>query len=301
MWQNTYSDFITTTTEVSSSIAGSMSGALKEPLFAAMTIYIILYGWAVIRGSIQEPVMDFMFRAMKMLVVWTLVVSAGEYTSWVGSTITSGVPEFIDQLAGGHGGNKIPADAIFRESGRMAEEVQKFYASQGVSGKITGALYWAIMMGAGTVVAAIVFAVSLLVTLGLTMMASIGPLFIAFALFDFSRGWFFSWLAQILNFGVLKLLVYVLGLVLIAMLQNAVEQSSVLSAGAAMFFFIGILTASFFMFFLLPSLASALSSGAHASTGMAQRWTERQLGLLSNKNGGGGDGDRGNAGSASKR
>nr|WP_319247221.1 type IV secretion system protein [uncultured Celeribacter sp.] len=301
MWQNIYSDFITTTTEVSSSIAGSMSGALKEPLFAAMTIYIILYGWAVIRGSIQEPVMDFMFRAMKMLVVWTLVVSAGEYTSWVGSTITSGVPEFIDQLAGGQGGNKIPADAIFRESGRMAEEVQKFYASQGVSGKITGALYWAIMMGAGTVVAAIVFAVSLLVTLGLTMMASIGPLFIAFALFDFSRGWFFSWLAQILNFGVLKLLVYVLGLVLIAMLQNAVEQSSVLSAGAAMFFFIGILTASFFMFFLLPSLASALSSGAQASTGMAQRWTERQLGLLSNKNGGGGDGDRGNAGSASKR
>ncbi|MBU2889084.1 type IV secretion system protein [Celeribacter halophilus] len=300
MWQSIYSGFIDNTTEVAAEIASSMSGTLAAPLSAAMTLYIILYGWAVMRGSIQEPVMDFTFRAMKLLVIWTLVVKAGDYTSWAGSTITSGVPEFIDQLAGGEAGNTLPADAIFRETARIADEIQKFYVSQGVSGKITGALYYAIMMVTGGVVAAIVFAVSLLITLGLTMMAAVGPLFIAFALFDFSRGWFFSWLAQILNFGVLKLLTYVLGLVLIAMLQEAISETATLSARLRMFFFFGMLAASFVMFFLLPSIAAALSAGAQASTGMAQRWTERKLGLLSNKNGGGGPSGT-SAGSASRR
>ncbi len=280
LWQSLYSDFLTTTTEAASSISSSMSGTLTVPLTAAMTTYLIVYGWAIIRGSIQEPLMDFLFRAMKLFVIWTLVVQAGSYTTWVGSTITEGLPEFVDQLTGGGSGNALPSDSIFAKTNSVAQDVLEFYAQKGgMSSRVAGPIYYFFTMAAGVLLSAIAFGFSLLVTLGFTLLAAIGPLFISFALFNFSRGWFFSWLGQLVNFAIYKVLLYVMAIVILAMLENALTANSKLGVVIGLFYFLGIVATSFFLFFLLPSMASALSAGAGASTGMVQRAVERRLGI----------------------
>lgn len=36
------------------------------PLRIAMVLYVVLYGWAIIRGSITEPIMDGVIRLVKL-------------------------------------------------------------------------------------------------------------------------------------------------------------------------------------------------------------------------------------------
>ncbi|WP_282092820.1 type IV secretion system protein [Epibacterium ulvae] len=288
MWESIYSDFIDAVTDTANTIAGTMSSELTAPLTAAMTLYIILYGIAIMKGAIQEPVLDFAIRGIKLAIIWSLVSSAGDYTAWVGNVINQDLPNFIDSLAGGSGTGRLPSDPVFSKSVGVAERVYQHHVSQGLAGKIVGPVYYAIVMLLGGVIlsgGALVF--SLWATLGLTIMAAIGPLFICFAMFETTRGWFFSWLGQILNFLIFKLLIYVLSLTIIIMLEKAVIQTDVLPATLAMFYFAGITVTGIVFFFLLPSIAASLSQGAQASTGMLQRAAERYVGRLGK--GGGND------------
>ena len=46
-----------------SSGTSNIASWVTGPLTAALTLYVILYGFLILRGSIHEPIMDFAFRA----------------------------------------------------------------------------------------------------------------------------------------------------------------------------------------------------------------------------------------------
>ena len=292
MWQGLYDNFISNLTSQTDTIAAEMSSALTAPLTAAMTLYIILYGIAIMRGAIQEPVLDFATRGIKLAIIWSLVSSAGDYTSWVGSTITNGTSEFINSLTGGSG--TIPGDSVMVQAHEFSDKVQERYASESWTGVIVGGIISIVVLVTAFIFAAIAFVVSLLTTFALAVMAAIGPLFICFALFDATRGWFFAWLGQILNFALVKLLVIVLTIVIVALLGNIYTQTSALDIGVAWGAYVSGLLCSIFFFLLIPSIASGLSAGAQASTGMLQRTIERNLGIPTR------GGSRGSGGSATR-
>lgn len=277
MLQSLYDSFINTLTAQTDAVAGNMSSALTPPLTAAMLLYLVLYGLAIMRGAIQEPVLDFAVRGIKLAIIWALVSSAGDYTSWVGSTINVGSAQFINALTGGAG--TVPGDSVMVQANEFATQVEEAYAAEGWSGSINGGIIsFAIMMTAG-LFAAIAFVITLLSTFALSVMAAIGPIFIGFALFDFTRGWFFAWLGQLLNFILVKVLVTVLTVVIVSLMGNIYTQASAVDAvGSYIAYLIGLLCGIVF-FLLIPSIASGLSAGAQSSTGMLQRSVERNLGL----------------------
>ena len=51
---------------------------ITGPLIAALTLYVVLYGYLVLRGSVQEPILDFAFRAIKLAIIVMLVKNASE-------------------------------------------------------------------------------------------------------------------------------------------------------------------------------------------------------------------------------
>jgi type IV secretion system protein VirB6 len=273
MWQSLYDNFISNLTSQTDAIAGNMSSALTAPLTAAMLLYLILYGIAIMRGAVQEPVLDFAVRGIKLAIIWSLVSSAGDYTSWVGSTINDGTATFINSLTGGSG--SIPGDSVMVKAYEFSDKVKETYASESWAGVVIGGLIALVIVFISFFFAALSFVVSLLTTFALSIMAAIGPLFICFALFDATRGWFFAWLGQILNFALVKLLVIVLTSVVVSLLGNIYTQTSALDIGAAWGAFVSGLLCAIIFFFLVPSIAAGLSAGAQASTGMLQRAVER--------------------------
>ncbi|WP_226627844.1 type IV secretion system protein [Alloyangia pacifica] len=274
MLQALYDNFTNSLSEKMSAISGTMSAELTAPLTAAMTIYLILYGWAMIRGSVQEPLLDFTLRGVKLAIIWTLVSSAGEYTAWVGDTIQQGIPDFVEVLVGGPA--NLPSDPVMTMSSKIGEEVRKQFGS-GIAGMLYGYGLSLFVLASTVPFAALAFVVSLIVHFGLAMLAAVGPLFVAFALFEVTRGWFFAWLGQTVNFALLKLLVIVLTQAITAFIADVYTAFNPTDGAAAVSAFAVAMACGTIFFFLLPSIASALSAGTSASTGAAQRMVERKL------------------------
>lgn len=125
MLQALYDNFADSLTDKMNDISSTISSELTAPLTAALTIYLVLYGWVIIRGSIHEPLMDFTLRGVKLAIIWTLVSSAGDYSSWVGDTILNGIPDFVETLTGGS--TDLPSDPVMAMAGRISAEVQDQY------------------------------------------------------------------------------------------------------------------------------------------------------------------------------
>lgn len=81
-------NFISTGT---SNIANWVSG----PLTAALTLYVVLYGYLVLRGSVQEPILEFAFRAIKLAIIVMLVRNASDYQTYVTNIFFDTLPKEI--------------------------------------------------------------------------------------------------------------------------------------------------------------------------------------------------------------
>lgn len=61
---------------------GNIIAAVRGPLLLALTLYIVLYGYAIFRGSIAEPVMDGVVRLVKLCFIFTVATTVA-YNDYV--------------------------------------------------------------------------------------------------------------------------------------------------------------------------------------------------------------------------
>jgi type IV secretion system protein VirB6 len=75
----------------------NISEWVTGPLTAAVTLYIVLYGYLVLRGSVSDPIVEFVFRAIKLAIIVMLVRNAGEYQTYVTNIFFNVLPHEIAQ------------------------------------------------------------------------------------------------------------------------------------------------------------------------------------------------------------
>ena len=54
-------------TEFLNARLGDILAEVRGPLAVALVLYIVLYGFAIMRGSISEPIVDFAIRSLKLV------------------------------------------------------------------------------------------------------------------------------------------------------------------------------------------------------------------------------------------
>src|SRR5258707_8746448 len=95
------------TTFVSTSVS-NLASYIDGPLRVAVMLYVILYGFAVMRGAISEPIMEFAWRAMRIVVVVLLATNSSTFQQYVTSLFFDSLPKEIgNALAGGGLKNKF--------------------------------------------------------------------------------------------------------------------------------------------------------------------------------------------------
>ncbi|RYE53743.1 MAG: type IV secretion protein, partial [Hyphomicrobiales bacterium] len=70
------------TTFVSTSVS-NLTSFVDGPLRVAVLLYVVLYGFAVMRGAIAEPVKEFAWRAMRLVVITLLASNSGSFQQYV--------------------------------------------------------------------------------------------------------------------------------------------------------------------------------------------------------------------------
>lgn len=242
--------------EGTSNIAEWVTG----PLTAAVTLYVILYGYLVLRGSVQDPVLEFAFRAMKLAIIVMLVKNAGEYQTYVTNVFFDILPREIAQaLNTGTTPSASTFDSLLDKGQASATDIWS-RASWPVD--IVTGVGGMMVIGVSFLVAGIGYVVSLYARLALAIVLAIGPIFIALAMFQSTRRFTEAWIGQLANFVILQVLVVAVGALLISCLDStftAIDAYTDVLMRPIALCAIGI--AALYVFYQLPAIASALASG----------------------------------------
>ncbi|ACP22484.1 VirB6 type IV secretion protein (plasmid) [Sinorhizobium fredii NGR234] len=235
------------------------------PLTAALTLYVVLYGFLVIRGSVSEPIMDFAFRAMRLAIILVLVRNAGDYQAYVSSVFFETLPREISQALNlGAAPSASTFDGLLDKGQKCAKEI---WARASWPVDIVTGIGGMFVIAASFVVAAIGYVVSLYARLALAIVLAIGPIFIALAMFQSTRRFTEAWIGQVANFVILQVLVVAIGSLLLNSIDTtftAIEAySDLLMRPAAL---CAICLAALYVFYQLPGIASALAAGGASLT-----------------------------------
>ena len=68
-------------------VVGTLAAALTPVALIWLTVYIANYGYAVVRGEVQEPLSVFAWKMIKMAFILAFALSAGRYMSFVICTL----------------------------------------------------------------------------------------------------------------------------------------------------------------------------------------------------------------------
>src|SRR3954451_2529794 len=59
----------------------NLAAAIDTPLRTAVTLWVVLYGIAILRGTIREPIMSFAWSAARVIVIVALATNASTFQS----------------------------------------------------------------------------------------------------------------------------------------------------------------------------------------------------------------------------
>ncbi len=259
-------------------VVTTLMAALAPIALTAMTIWVALYGWAVLRNEVQETVPVFLWKVFKISLIMAFALQSGFYIANVSETANS--------LAFGVASTFLPASVDPATVVSPYQLLDKF--NDDASAQIADIMKDASLFRLDLILAAGVFSVGsvvflcialFVVTLSkllLTFVIGIGPLFVLSLAWRPTARFFDSWLSMVLNAVVLTWFAFfALGLSAymgVSMFKAIEDGGGFLGATfnvlgeATRYCVLMILMA--ILCFQAPSLASALTGGAAVQQGI---------------------------------
>ncbi|WP_278069508.1 type IV secretion system protein [Brevundimonas sanguinis] len=237
---------------------------VEGPLRIALVLYVVLYGFAILRGSISEPVMDFAVRSMKLALIYALATTSA-YSSFVTEPLFTGLPNVLTRAVSGAEAPSVGAafDQFFAYAAWLGEDIARDASAFNPAPYVISAAVFII----GALAAALGFGVVLVAKLALALLVTLGPIFIACALFDATRRFFLGWLSQAVNYLVLFALIIVIFQLVLSLVRDqwGAIQGSDPMVGGLIFIALCLLGAIFFL--QTPAIAAGIAGGASAAVG----------------------------------
>jgi type IV secretion system protein VirB6 len=259
-------------------VVTSLMTAIAPIALVGFTLWVLLYGWAVLRNQVSETVPDFAWKAVKISFILAFALQASFYISNVADTANA--------LAMGVASTFLPAGVDPNTVTSAYTLLDKF--NDAASEQVADIMKEASMFRLDLVLAAVIFSFGsviflcvalFIVTLAkvlMTFVIAIGPLFILTLGFKQTARFFDSWLSMVLNAVVLTWFAF-FALGLSTYMGDAIFQAirdgggflgpnfNVL-AEATRYCVLMILMA--ILCFQAPTLASALTGGAVVQQGI---------------------------------
>lgn len=239
--------------------------AVDGPLRLTLALYVVLYGWAILRGSISEPVLDGVVRLVKLCFIYVVATTVA-YNSYVTDPLFNDLPDWLAQAISGQnaGGVGGAFDEFVNRGGYLADKIFARASVAAPLGWIIGTCVWlitAISTGLG-------FGIVMLAKCALALLVALGPIFIACVVFEATRGFFFGWLRQGVNYLLLFALIITVFYIILGIVEaqwsNIEGQANPNTSGLI---FIAVCIFGGIFFLQTPNIAAGIAGGAAAGLG----------------------------------
>lgn len=245
--------------------------AVRGPLLGALVIYLAIYAILIMRGVVQEPLQDFIWRGAKLALLFA-AASTVAYQDWIVEPLYNAAPGAVSQAISGADYKDAGAsfDKLLNKAAAVYQRLQTEAAAQPITniGIALSMTFSALILELAAAIACIVgFALTIFALIGLAITICLGPIFIALSLFEWGKGMFQGWLRQAFNYIVQLAVITTMSELIIALGDEIIKNNTaVTSVQQAMFLVIYYLLGAFF-FFQAPSVASGITGGSGLSAG----------------------------------
>ncbi len=188
--------------------SASIVAAITPVASVCGIIVIMVYGILLMRGSVEAPLMDAIYRGLKLIVILGFALNVGIYQTYIAdfflnapshmAAVISGIPTDTD--IGQENAAPITEFLVasFNLADRLWAEADTFDFGNYIMGGIVYVL--------GTILgayAAFLFALS---SIAVAVLLAVGPIFILLSVFESGKKFLEMWLQQAFNFGFVAVL-----------------------------------------------------------------------------------------------
>lgn len=244
---------------------------IRGPLAAGLVIYIVLFGFMVMRGIISEPWGELFARMVKLCLLYMAATTVA-YSEWITEPLFHGMPDAIAQaLAGKTIGT---AGAVFDQYFSQVDDVIRLIRAEAETyldinpWKLVLLTLAIVIYAVAGLSAAIGFAITIFAKVALAIIIALGPIFVALALFEPTRRFFHGWLGQAFNYIVLMAVIIAITTLVSDLGASALAEAETNSdvTIAAVIFAVYLFLGTIF-FFQAPAIATGIAGGAAAGVG----------------------------------
>jgi type IV secretion system protein VirB6 len=231
-------------------VSSALSGALVPVVTTGVTIWVLAYGLAVVRGEAHEAVPAFAWRGLKVAITLAFALSAGIYQQQVVTAVdgaTSGLAQTIQNAANTTGGGNPgcgsvnggsvtgqgTATGIYQTLDCYDQQIDlvmdayfdkathEGFSPSGLAAAIGDFLCGLVAALGGSIFLIVLAFEVVMARMLLDLVLGLGPVFIACAAFSPTARFFEAWTAKVVNYALLQVLVAAfLGMALTAFSTN---------------------------------------------------------------------------------
>lgn len=268
LFEPLFSEFDSATATYVNDISTKMIATITPVLSVGLTVGFLVYSLAVIRGTVQMPISDLLWRCFRIGVIVSVAMAGGLYQGSIADAIVSSPDALAQALVGSDAVNTSSAGGVLDATAGKAFDVAaqqwekaSVFSKQG----IMYVAYSCMIIISTAVLISIGGAFLIMAKVAIAILVGIGPLFIFMLLWQPTQRFFEVWVGQLLNYGLLTVLTSVLFLFLMGIYGNYMgdikPDSSTMNAIYALAGALVITGISALILLQLPSIAGALSGG----------------------------------------
>lgn len=238
---------------------------LEPALVTFATIYVVVWGYLHLTGSIEQPFVVGLKRILTLVIVLGVGLRLWLYNSVIVDTFYKAPAELAAAVVGTRDPISV-IDTIWDRGGTVAG----FLWSKGgwwseLGYFLAGAVVWALI---GLLCVYTMFLIALS-SIALSVLLALGPLFIPTILFERSRRLFEAWIAQLTNYALITILTVLVATLLLQLvesyaIQTASRGSAILTVDALNMVLMSVLV--FLLMRQVMPIAAGLAGGVALST-----------------------------------
>ena len=235
--------------------------SILEPAVVTLgTVYVMIWGYLQLMGRIEEPFATGIKRIITLAVVFGVGLHLWLYNTILVDTFYKAPTEFAGAVVGASDPVQT-VDAIWIAGGAVADQFfRNGNALMNLDHMIAGVCVW-VIIGLLCVYTMFLLALS---SVALSVLLALGPLFVAFLLFDATRRFFEAWLAQLANYALITVLTVMVAVLMLHLVQSYAQQTEALGAAIHTVDALNMLLATVLVFLFLRQvmpIAAGLAGG----------------------------------------
>lgn len=241
--------------------------AVMEPAVVTLgVIYVMVWGYLQLTGKIEEPFVDGIKRIALLAIVLGVSLRLWLYNEIIVDSFFVAPQRLADMIVGG--GDPVGAVQGIMNAGANSAEL--LIKKGGIFGGnfsyyIAGFAVF-LVIGLTAIYAMFLLALS---RIALSVLLALGPLFFALLLFDSTRRFFESWLAQLSNYALITILTVLVAALMLNIVGRAAQNAAALGGGIQIADAVRVCVAGGLTFLVMRQvmpMAASLASGLALSS-----------------------------------